>query len=87
MRNPASSRQRMRWALLGSIFVEVGCQASSSTQTRTKAANQANLVSAVHMGDDAARCEFKGRSDRDVEESATVGSIKPNIRRVYAMVG
>jgi len=87
MRNPASCLQRMQWALLGSILVGVGCQASTSAQTRTKAASQANLVSAVHMGDDAARCEFKGRSDRDVEESATLGSLKPNIRRIYAMVG
>lgn len=87
MRPPATSWRLTGWALLGSILVAAGCQASTSAQTRSKAASQTNLVAAVHMGDDASRCEFKGRSDRDVEESATLGALKPNIRRIYAMVG
>jgi hypothetical protein len=77
----------VHWVLIAVLGSLAGCQASASTTGSAKAATHANLVAAVRMGDDAARCEFKNRSDRDVEESATLGSLKPNIRRIYAMVG
>jgi len=38
-------------------------------------------------GDDASRCEYRGRADREAKESAGLGTIRPNIRRVYALVG
>jgi hypothetical protein len=37
--------------------------------------------------DDHSRCDYKGRSDREVTETAGPGAIQPNIRRVYAIVG
>jgi hypothetical protein len=37
--------------------------------------------------DDQSRCDYRGRPDRDVSESAGPGSLIPNIRRVYALVG
>lgn len=37
--------------------------------------------------DDASRCEFRGRPDREAKESAGLGTIRPNIRRVYALIG
>ncbi len=37
--------------------------------------------------DDQSRCDFKGRDDREVVETAGPGAIQPNIRRVYAIVG
>jgi hypothetical protein len=38
-------------------------------------------------GDDRSRCDFKGRADREVIETAGPGAIQPNIRRVFAIVG
>jgi hypothetical protein len=37
--------------------------------------------------DDQSRCDYKGRPDRDVLEAAGPGSVTPNIRRVYALLG
>jgi hypothetical protein len=37
--------------------------------------------------DDQSRCDFKDRADRDVSETAGPGSVTPNIRRVYALLG
>src|SRR5262249_17365576 len=37
--------------------------------------------------DDKSRCDYKGRADREVRETASLGSPFPNIRRVYALVG
>jgi hypothetical protein len=37
--------------------------------------------------DDASRCEWRGRQDREVIETAGAGAILPNVRRVYAVVG
>ena len=38
-------------------------------------------------GEDSSRCDFKGRTDREVQETAGPGSTSQNIRRVYALVG
>jgi hypothetical protein len=38
-------------------------------------------------GEDASRCDFKGRADREVQETSGPGSVSQNIRRVYALVG
>lgn len=37
--------------------------------------------------DDRARCEFRGRADREVSESAGPGASVPNVRRVFQVVG
>lgn len=37
--------------------------------------------------DDRSRCEWKGRKDREASETASPGSISPNVRRVWAVVG
>jgi hypothetical protein len=36
---------------------------------------------------DGARCDFKGRTDREVAESVGNGALQPSIRRVYRVVG
>ncbi len=38
-------------------------------------------------GADASRCDYKGRSDREVQETSGPGSVAQNIRRVYALMG
>ncbi len=37
--------------------------------------------------DDKARCEFEGRRDREAVEATVSGGVRPNIRRVYQLVG
>jgi hypothetical protein len=36
--------------------------------------------------DDQGRCDYKGREDREVSETAGPGSILPNVRRVYQII-
>ncbi|HEY4119263.1 MAG TPA: hypothetical protein VGM56_15460 [Byssovorax sp.] len=36
---------------------------------------------------DQSRCEWKGRPDREASEVAGPGSVQPNVRRVYQLVG
>jgi hypothetical protein len=65
----------------------LACQASATSKAQANEAKAAPLVAAVKAGDDISRCEYKGRADRDVEESSSRRSLKPNIRRIYAMMG
>jgi len=44
-------------------------------------------VSEHDAGTDMSRCDFKGRTDREVSESSGPGTLYPNIRRVYTVVG
>ena len=37
--------------------------------------------------DDRSMCDHKGRADREATETAGPGSIQPNVRRVYAILG
>lgn len=39
------------------------------------------------VGEDESRCDYKGRADREVQETTGPGSISQNIRRVYAIMG
>ena len=37
--------------------------------------------------DDRSMCEYKGKPDREASETAGPGSIQPNVRRVYTLIG
>jgi len=41
----------------------------------------------LEPGADGSRCEFAGRSDREVTESVSTGALQPSIRRVYRVFG
>ena len=62
----------------------VACGSSSSSQSQPKLSDK--QVAGV-AADDASRCDYRGRSDREVEEVRGPGSQHPNIRRVFAVVG
>ncbi|HEY5959260.1 MAG TPA: hypothetical protein VIV60_22030, partial [Polyangiaceae bacterium] len=62
-----------------------GC-GSGASQTKLQTGSDA-LPGATASGDDASRCEYRGRADREAKESAGLGTIRPNIRRVYALMG
>ena len=65
----------------------IGCGGSQAQATRPASASDSSLQSSAIAGDDASRCEYKGRPDREAKESAGLGSVRPNIRRVFAIVG
>jgi hypothetical protein len=52
-----------------------------------KPAEQPEQVVEGRRQDDQSRCEFKGRDDRDVQESSSPGSVLANVRRVYGYIG
>jgi hypothetical protein len=70
----------------------VGCSlllyACGSSGPASNAPAQGGVAtSAVELGDDRSRCDFKGRTDREVVETASPNSVKPNVRRVYGIIG
>jgi hypothetical protein len=60
------------------------CGGSSSAQTQPHLSDK--QVAGV-AADDASRCDYRGRADREVEEIRGPGSQHPNIRRVFSVVG
>jgi hypothetical protein len=46
-----------------------------------------SAVSVHDAGTDMSRCDYRGRSDREVSETAGPGSVVPNVRRVFAVLG
>lgn len=69
------------------LGLALGCQATVASSAKKKEGARVNLAAAMRLGEDASRCEYKNRPDRDVEETSTLGAMRPNIRRIYAMVG
>ena len=62
----------------------VGCGGGAVAGTQARISDK--QVSGV-AADDASRCDYKGRADREVNEVRGPGAQQPNIRRVYSIVG
>lgn len=73
----------LSWASLAALCA-LGCGSAAATQTQPKMSDK--QVSGV-AADDASRCDYKGRSDREVQEVRGPGAMQPNIRRVFAIMG
>jgi hypothetical protein len=73
----------LSWASLAALWA-LGCGGGAATQTQPKMSDK--QVSGV-AADDASRCDYKGRSDREVQEVRGPGAMQPNIRRVFAIMG
>ena len=65
----------------------IGC--SSSPEAAFNSPVQQIPVKRLADGsiDDQTKCDWRNRQDRDVVETAGPGSIMPNVRRVFAIVG
>lgn len=63
------------------------CSCGGASAANRPASLGDGLQGASVGSDDASRCEFQGRADREAKESAGLGTVRPNIRRVYALVG
>jgi hypothetical protein len=67
-----------------SLLALTACGGSGGGQVQPKISDK--QVAGV-AADDASRCDYKGRSDREVNEVRGPGAQNPNIRRVFAIVG
>ncbi len=73
-------------ALLAVMVLGTFAGACSSTQATQKPVQEARALQGFKQ-DDQSRCDFRGRSDREARETASNGSVIPNVRRVYGIVG
>ena len=80
---------RDRWFVLGSLasVASIFAYACGGTgnEPKTGAALRGEVVGVA--ADDRSRCDYKGRTDREVVESLGPGAKTANIRRVYGIVG
>src|SRR5262249_8500611 len=72
-----------------SIVLAVGALAGCGGGPGLKASTP--TVKATRNADgsinDQSRCDWRGKADREASETAGPGSVQPNVRRVYAIVG
>lgn len=68
------------------LFALLAACGGNEPEPQTAAAHSSRAVPLTSK-DDHSRCDYKGRKDREVVESAGLDAIQPNIRRVYAIVG
>ena len=66
---------------LSSAAATVAC-GGSQQETAAKAPSQV-----APGGNDQSRCDYKGRSDREVVQSNGPGATVPNVRRVFGIIG
>lgn len=62
----------------------VGCGGAATSQPPARMSDKQVVGVAA---DDASRCDYKGRADREVQEVRGPGARQPNIRRVFSIVG
>jgi hypothetical protein len=75
-------------AVLASLPVGVlGCQKSAKEAFNSPAKTTPRKRLPDGSIDDQSKCDYKARKDRDVIETAGPGSVLPNVRRVFAVVG
>jgi len=81
----------MRPFLVASFLSLTACTSSATTETSASTGDttpkRAPLKGPKGPVDDHAMCEWKGMPDREASEIAGPGSLKPNVRRVYLLVG
>jgi hypothetical protein len=75
----------LTWPLLLACACTLWACSGSQTAEAQTAAQRAKQEGAARG--DGARCEFKGRADREVSESVGTGALQPSIRRVFRVLG
>jgi hypothetical protein len=73
-------------ALLGLALVVLHACGGSTPAAEAPHGAELPSQSTTEIGD-SVRCQFEGRSDRESVETSGPGATRPNIRRVYAIVG
>lgn len=77
-----SARLSCGLGLVALALVACGGGATQQAQSRMSDKQVTGVAS-----DDASRCDYKGRADREVQEVRGPGAQNPNIRRVFSIVG
>lgn len=78
---------RCRWVGVV-LLAAAGCGGPAANAPSAHVEEQPSAaVAAANASGDSSRCEYKGRLDREARESASLGSVTPNVRRVYSLVG
>jgi len=80
-----STKARSALWLLVSASLAAACGGASGTAQQPTRMSDKPVAGVA--SDDASRCDYKGRSDREVQEVRGPGARQANIRRVYAIVG
>lgn len=72
-----------------SALLSAACGGSTDSGFVPKDPNKRgkNTKSPAQIIDDRGRCEWRGRNDREANEVAGPGSLTPNVRRVYQVMG
>jgi len=68
-------------------LASTGCAASAETAFNAPQAEKPTRRGPDGVVDDRSRCDWKNRQDRETVETAGPGSLMPNVRRVFAIVG
>jgi hypothetical protein len=68
------------------VAVSFACGSGSSLGPKAPVSGGV-AKSAIDAGADTSRCDYHGRTDREVTETTGPGAMVPNVRRVYAIVG
>jgi hypothetical protein len=88
---PARPSRWNRGLVLLALVVGAPALGCSSSAPESKFAEQAPPLKAKRLADgsidDQSRCDWRGRQDREVVETAGPGAIIPNARRVFAVLG
>jgi hypothetical protein len=69
----------------GLLLLGTACACAGSQSLEAQSGNTSKRADSARG--DGARCEFKGRVDREVSESVGTGALQPSIRRVYRVIG
>jgi hypothetical protein len=86
-RHPTARRDGAVAAVAAAFAVALTAWSCGGAETGPKAVQQTDTRPTGISKDDRSRCDFRGRADREVTESAGPGSVTHNIRRVYALLG
>lgn len=81
------SREGIVSATLFAASLSFAVYACGGSETAAKSPQKTSGEVKGIEGDDRSRCDFRGRADREVNETTAHGAIRPNIRRVFAVVG
>lgn len=82
----------MKHAILAAFVLvpAIGCESGAGTQN-TNSNGRPQIVAPMHadgtIADDRSMCEWEGKKDVEVSETAGPGAIQPNVRRVYKVLG
>jgi hypothetical protein len=85
LRNPAS------WAVLSvltaSLLLVCGCGGGNASTIPAAGVGLSKVPPSAWPLDDRGMCSWRGKPDLDVSEVAGAGSLRPNVRRVFRIVG